>query len=352
MNDVAVALGEAVTMICERHGTLSAEPALDVALWAALEDGEMTLAPIAQECGGGGADLEATGAIVRAVARYGARVPIAETALLAGWLYELCDHTVPKGPLTAAVDGTLVLRPHGDGWHVSGELRRVPWARATTQVLALAPGGDGGAVVVLRPSDVALIPGANLANEPRDDLAVDVDLPLDAVMEPGRPLDALRRDLEQRIALARLHGIVGAAERTLALVTEYVADRRQFGRPIGSFQAVQHRLAGMACDVVAVRAVADAATRAVTDARDAEVAVAAAKAYASAAAGRIASGGHQLHGAVGFTDEHPLHHATSRLWAWRDEGGSGAAWSRRLGARALREEGVGLWPLITGGSAA
>ena len=61
----------------------------------------------------------------------------------------------------------------------------------------------------------------------------------------------------------------------------------------------------------------------------------------------IARIAHQVHGAIGFTQEYALHDLTRRLFAWRDDYGYGRDWSRRLGAQALSVERRGLWPLVT-----
>ena len=56
---------------------------------------------------------------------------------------------------------------------------------------------------------------------------------------------------------------------------------------------------------------------------------------------------HQVHGAIGFTHEHRLHHLTRRLWSWRDEFGVESDWSIELGRLAAAKGGDGLWPLLT-----
>jgi acyl-CoA dehydrogenase len=62
------------------------------------------------------------------------------------------------------------------------------------------------------------------------------------------------------------------------------------------------------------------------------------------AATRIA---HQVHGAMGFTYEHRLHHYTKRLWSWRDDFGTEVYWNTLLGRKALEVGGDGLWPFLT-----
>jgi len=77
--------------------------------------------------------------------------------------------------------------------------------------------------------------------------------------------------------------------------------------------------------------------------------VAAAKLRASAAAGLAARYAHQVHGAIGFTREHGLHHHTRRLWSWREEFGADEYWALELG-RALASRGPAqLWASLSGG---
>jgi len=78
--------------------------------------------------------------------------------------------------------------------------------------------------------------------------------------------------------------------------------------------------------------------------------VAVAKVRVGEAAGNGAAIAHQVHGAMGFTYEHSLHHSTRRLWAWREEFGNEAVWAARLGRMVAERGADGLWPFITAGS--
>jgi len=120
--------------------------------------------------------------------------------------------------------------------------------------------------------------------------------------------------------------MVGGAQRVLDLTVEYAGQRAQFGRPIGSFQAVQHHCADMAIDVLCSRFIAYEAIWRLTAGVDAQAEVAltvsAAKAWVSDAYQRVCALGQQVHGAIGFTEEHDLHlylaHATSTALTFGD----------------------------------
>jgi acyl-CoA dehydrogenase len=129
---------------------------------------------------------------------------------------------------------------------------------------------------------------------------------------------------------------------------QYAGERQQFGRPLGKFQAIQMELAEMAGEVTAVTALTDAAVQSLEHGDPGFVlAAAAAKVRAGAAVEVVARLAHQVHGAIGFTQEHKLHHLTRRLWSWRDEAGSELVWSRVLATGLLADGPAGVWPALT-----
>ena len=127
----------------------------------------------------------------------------------------------------------------------------------------------------------------------------------------------------------------GALRRVLDMTVAYATQRRQFKVAISRFQAVQQMLAAMAGEVEAATAAVASAVEQPTPSR-----IAAAKVRAGDAAGQVASLAHQVHGAIGVTEEYHLHHLTRRLWAWRDEFGNEARHARALG-EALAVAGTG-----------
>jgi len=155
------------------------------------------------------------------------------------------------------------------------------------------------------------------------------------------------------LALLKSAAIAGAAEAVLNLTVEYANTRKQFGRAIGQFQAIQHMTAQLSGDVVAAAASVQHAARVLSGehrSTHGPWAVAVAKGFASEAAGAVAAIAHQVHGAIGFTEEFVLQRYTKCLWMWREDTGDEAAWYARLGQAALRDEKTGVWPAIVDGA--
>jgi alkylation response protein AidB-like acyl-CoA dehydrogenase len=159
----------------------------------------------------------------------------------------------------------------------------------------------------------------------RDGLAQDARGELLASIDPGRSLGRLDRgegtplpgprDIARaRAALAA--EAVGVAERALELGVAHARTREQFGRPVGVYQAVSHKLADTYADVELARSLAYWAAWCVAeDDEQARLAASAAKAFATEAAVTACERSIQVHGGVGFTWEHPLHRFYKRaLW--------------------------------------
>jgi hypothetical protein len=129
--------------------------------------------------------------------------------------------------------------------------------------------------------------------------------------------------------------LVGLAQRMLDLTVAYVGERRQFGAPVGSFQAVKHHLADALKELAFARpAVHRAAHSLATGADTRERDVSMAKAMASDAARFVGRQALQCHGAIGYTVEHDLHLHLKRSWALAAAWGD-AAWHRERVARAI-----------------
>ena len=151
----------------------------------------------------------------------------------------------------------------------------------------------------------------------------------------GEPIEAIRR-LRNRAAVAVACDSLGVSEAMLAATVGYAKVREQFGRPIGSFQAVKHACADMLVEISVSRQLVGAAVQAIVDDEpDAEVATAMAKSHACARAVDITGKAMQLHGGIGYTWESGIHVYLKRAALNRSLFGSPAAHRKRLAQRYL-----------------
>jgi acyl-CoA dehydrogenase len=324
----------------------------DAGLWSALAEAGLTGVGLPEEAGGSGGELADAVAIVRTLAAGAAAVPVAEQLLVAGPAVVDADLDLPPvdEPLTFGVADLVTVHPVDDGdgpgrFTVHGTVTDLAWAGVARHVALLAPapaGLDGALLALVDVSGLESTGAANLAGEPRGSLV------LDRVAASGALLSAGQADrLRARFALARAVQLTAALEQVLAWTVQYAGERQQFGRPLGKFQAIQMELAEMAGEVTAGTALTDAAVQALDRGADVVPAAAAAKVRAGAAVEVVARLAHQVHGAIGFTQEHKLHHLTRRLWSWRDEAGSELAWAPVLAADLLADGPDGFWPALT-----
>ncbi len=291
------------------------------AAWAALDGLGLSAALVAEEQGGAGLGFQDIMPLVEALGRAGAPVPLAE-GVAASALLAAAGITPPEGVLTFAPLGA-----------------RVPWARHAAHVALV----DGASVGLYPAAALRIDAAGNIGREPRDAVAV-----TGAPVAQGTLPNAWGSEAALLLtALIRAAQIAGAMQAALALAVEHANTRKQFGRPIGRFQAIQQQLAVFAAESSAASVAAAAAARA-ADQRglaDAAFEIGCAKITAGEAAARGAAIAHQVLAAMGITEEHALHHVTRRLWAWRDEGGSERFWSARIGLAA--QQAGALWPFLT-----
>lgn len=309
-------------------------------LWRSVEEAGLPLALVPEAAGGFGLPLEDGLALLQLSAESVVPLPLAET-MVANLLAARAGLPVIPGPLTFAAGDFRIMRD-GSLQSLSGHAERVPWGRHAS-VLVLASSPQGSKLVRLNAGSGAIVHGANLAGEPCDDLAF--ALPVGDEQIAATDLDA---DMLRLFGAGlRCLQIAGAMRTVLDMTIAFVKERGQFGRPLGNFQAIQHQVAILASETAAARVSAQIALQSLAGDPDFR-AIAAAKIRAGEAAGRAASIAHQVHGAMGFTREYPLHHFVRRLWSWRDAFGSESYWSALLGRRLAQAGGQGLWAELTG----
>lgn len=240
-------------------------------------------------------------AFLKVCGRFAVPLPMAEILLANQWL-----------GANAPAQGFATI-----GLQAEGSVVQAAWGRQAEKTLGVA--ADSFDVSVYAGS-APTEQGTNLAGEARDTMAGE------ASIETIELADAPYAQL----ALARANLMAGGLQAVLDLGLQFASERSQFGRSISKFQAIQHSLAVVGTEVAASQRAADAGVDAIgTDRFEQEVA--AAKARVGEAVGIVAEQVHQVHGAMGYTYEHRLHHFTRRLWAWRDEWGNEFYWQAKLG---------------------
>lgn len=219
------------------------------------------------------------------------------------------------------------------GWRVHGRATFVPDAAGAQRLLLPARDADGVAVLV----DVAAeAPGLTVTEQPVLDetrslatvTAEGVEVDEDAVWRFDGDPEAALGALNERAALAVACDSLGVAQAMLDTTVSYTGVRRQFGRPIGSFQAVKHACADMLVRISVARQLVNAA---ITE--PAPLAVSMAKVNATEAAVEVAGKAMQLHGGIGYTWESGVHVYLKRAALNRSLFGSPAEHRRRIAQR-------------------
>jgi acyl-CoA dehydrogenase len=316
-------------------------------LWSTLDELGVTLVGIDEDQGGAGGDLGDFLSLIKIVGFYAAPVPLAEH-ILSNWLLTSAGLPIANGITTFSQEllkDTLEFNDNEEGWVITGKARLVPWGRDAEMLIVVGTTSDGAFMLASVPLiDCEILEKNSLAGEPRDEVT------LSSVLIPrDRTKRVELKQVEKLLlisTLTRVMFMTGALERILELTVDYSKERIQFGRPISKFQAIQQQLAVLAGETTASMAVADYMINNVDDKLEVDE-VAMAKIQLGDAAEVVTRIAHQVHAAMGFTDEHPLHQSTRRVWSWRDEFGTETTWALTLGDKVLETTSNRLWPYIT-----
>ncbi len=274
-------------------------------LWPQLADMGVVGLTVPEAMGGLGMDDLDLVLIMEETGRAGLPEPLVETTAVVAPLLAAIGGTVAAEHLPGIADGsTIAVMTFGAEY--------APWAdRAGLVVRAAAD-----TVELLSPDAYALVPQANV-DAARPLFALDPRV-LDGgpVLASGPAAAALAGAARDRGALAVAAQLCGLAARMLDITVEYVKERKQFGVPIGSYQAVKHHLANVELKLAYARPVVYRAawSRHAGDPL-ASVHCSMAKVYASEAASVAVKACLQCHGAIAYTLEHDLHLFMKRVWA-------------------------------------
>jgi len=223
---------------------------------------------------------------------------------LAGWIERLgAGEAVGALAWSSTTDAPRATERAGS-WTVSGRTDPVVYAPAADVVVSCAATEQGQLLFALAP---------DARRRPDSEPAMDHTRAIARLVWEEEPAVCLGGpgDVEAVIDLAAAAlsaEMLGAADQVLQMTVGYAKDRVQFGRPIGSFQAVKHRCADMLVDVEGMRSAAYYAAWAVgAGDPEASTAASAAKVWCSDASRRVMASALQVHGGIGFTWEHDLH---------------------------------------------
>src|SRR5277367_6467271 len=348
----AVAYGEG------HGGGADAHSGFDTALWDVLCN-QVGVAAIAlpEHLGGAGYGASVLGVVAHELGRALAPVPfVSSTVLATGLLLDLTERDpdadkrltgLIEGRRTAAAaltgDGglwrpsavTLRAARTGDGWSIDGTVRHVLGGSAADDLVVVAIDDGEPALFLLDPAvDGVVAEGERVLDGTRPMAAITFSAAPAVRLSGADPVDAIiERNIDMALAVLSAEQ-VGACERVLELATAYARTREQFGRPIGSFQAIKHKCADMLVDLEWARSASQAALEAfdaddATIASEAEWRASMAKAVCSESLRNAAHANVQIHGGIGFTWEDSAHLYFRR--ARTDEvlfGGPGHHWDR------------------------
>jgi alkylation response protein AidB-like acyl-CoA dehydrogenase len=316
-------------------------------LWGALEESGLTLAWVPEDAGGTGAEVSDAFDIVRISGQYAVPVALAET-LLAGWVLAKAGQQCAPGQMTIAPmrDGPAI-KVDSSG-RLTGRTKHVAFAQNATLIVVMAERDGKNVIAGVRPED------CNIADRPTDMGGERADLSFEnsaSQFIADAPAGFDPAAIRQIGAALRASQMTGALESMLQISTQYASERVAFGRTISKFQAVQHNLAQLGTEVAAALTASGSAAETMQNSADNAEAVflevAAAKIRVGEAVEKGGAIAHQVHGAIGFTNEYILQRYTRRTWGWRDDFGSEAVWAKDLGERVIANGADALWPMLT-----
>jgi acyl-CoA dehydrogenase len=299
--------------------------------WRTISELGLVTIGIAEDAGGSGGELADLLVVIRELARAGIGTPIVETSTAA---FAIGPHERDAFD-TIAIDRVVTLA--------------APTLTSRTVTVPFAV--DADRLVLVGDSNVVVVPLSQAGVEV--DVSTDIaGLPTGYVRLNGAAYESVAHApdvsvIVERLSLARSAALLGSAYGAYDLTRGYVAERKQFGGPLAEIPAIAAALAQMAVRIRHAESAVERATEVCTQA-DAPPsrrfgAVAAARVATAGMATLVARTAHQLHGAVGVTQEYGLHRHTKKLWAWRDADEPERAWSGRLGAMALAVDEDTLW---------
>ena len=311
-------------------------------LWRQMVNLGWTGVAFPEQYGGTGGNFADLGVLLEEIGRALAPSPFFATVVLGGMTVMDGGSDAQKDDLISGVcAGTMTMtmaiteasvtyeswgieasaQKQGGNYEITGTKLFVPSAQAAQTIIVAARTSSEqdpakGITLFLVPSDaqgLQITPMKSIGNEQVFEINLDkVSVAEDAVIgQIGEGWPIVEQTI-LRAAAAQCIEMLGGAQAVLDMTVEYAKNRTQFGRAIGTFQAVQHHCARMATDVEGSKGIAYQAMWRISEGLPAQREVAMAKAWVGPAYRRVCGTAHQCHGAIGFTKEHDLQLYTRR----------------------------------------
>jgi alkylation response protein AidB-like acyl-CoA dehydrogenase len=343
-------------------------PGFDKDLWAALAEANLIGLPIAEEHGGQGFSFLALCLLLEQAGRNLAPVPILESVVYTALpIQQFGSDALKKELLGRVVSGSAILSPalfeigdpglsrkarteakaDGEGFVLTGQKVCVPFADGADRLLVSASGDGGLGLFLVDPHahGVRLERQETTAHERQYVVSLDGAevAEADVLARPGQG-EAMLDWMEPRVATALSALAVGVAGEGLQQTAEYTSERKQFGRPIGSFQGVSLRAADAYIDVEAMRSTMWQAAWRIDNGDAPEKYAAVAKWWACMGGHRVSHTCQHLHGGIGADVDYPIHRHFLRLKHVAMTLGGSAEQLAGLGRRIADEARAGTAP--------
>jgi alkylation response protein AidB-like acyl-CoA dehydrogenase len=215
-------------------------------------------------------------------------------------------YTEPSGRWDFDGGVTLTATKSGDNYTLNGTKLFVPDANVADYIITIAKGANGEPLGLIVPrSAVQVTVLKTIASDKQAEVVFNnVSVPASDVISISAEAGA---EIMRKATTLECAYLVGLAQKDFEISVNYAKERVQFGRPIGSFQAIQHKAADMVTDVDGMRFIMYKAAWATSEGEEsAEMDVAMAKAWCSDASRRVVAHGQQIHGGIGFTKDYVI----------------------------------------------
>ncbi len=331
LNEQQSLMRETAVRLCKDYGgpkraraLRNAGTEMDVPAWMELVRSGWLCAAVSEDAGGMGMGILDVSLALEEAGKQLLMVPFAEVAAVAHVLGKIGARA--ENQLRAVQQGLQILMPalpqegwgnvgsalpiarfEGGQWFLDGRIRHVPFAQSAQSYLVAARIGDEIMLCAVLRHLVKLDTVANVDGSTSSELVMDGSLVEESqVMVRGAQAQELLETLRDLLAITTGAALVGVSAAALEMTLEYIKYRQQFGKALGSFQALQHRVADCFVNLELNRSLVYRVA-ASYDAGQMHAAMAAAvKARTSRVALSLTRDALQLHGAIGYTDEHDI----------------------------------------------